>query len=259
MTELLDTMDNGGDFDEKNIVKDAYEKIKTIHGEDSFLHINNILEEIRPHFYEWWTKNKGMEKHLKSGLKGKELEDKIQQGVGQAWNKWKGDRFQELVEYVIRDFIEELGLKTCSDDDLKDPKSVEMERVRKNTLVRYGKEIDVLPDMDVVIYKPHSYEVVAILSCKTSLRERIAQCAYWKIKLSAYKTTEAIKYFLVSPDSDEIFRSSKPTSGQVKGRIITEFDTDGAFIMNQVITSEKIRPFKEFKNFLRKIVTKNGK
>jgi type II restriction enzyme len=101
--------------------------------------------------------------------------------------------------------------------------------------------------MDIVIYVPETCEVLAILSCKISLRERIAQTAYWKIKFQIYKTTQHIKTFLVSPDSDEVFNKEEKN----KQRIITEFDTDGAFIMGKVVESEKIKPFQEFADVLK--------
>ena len=54
--------------------------------------------------------------------------------------------------------------------------------------IRYGKKRGYLPDVDMAIVDYYPFDqaksvIVAIISCKTSLRERIAQACYWKLKL----------------------------------------------------------------------------
>ena len=59
--------------------------------------------------------------------------------------------------------------------------------VKRNLLVDYGEFGAHLPDVDIVIYEPETCKVIAVISSKVTLRERIAQTGYWKIKLSKDK------------------------------------------------------------------------
>lgn len=239
-------MEKEREFDAKQVVIDAFEEMKEKYGEKALDHVIEIFDIIEPRFIKWWCGGPGLLKHSKKGLTGQDLRDEINRGVGQAWRKWKGEKYQELVEHVIRKYIEDFGLATTTDDELENPSNISLEKVRKNVLVRYSKEIDVLPDMDIVIYDPKSLNVLAILSCKVSLRERIAQTAYWKLKLQVYNSTKHIKTYLASPDSDSVFKRANVN----KQRIIAEHDTDGAFIMGDVIESDKVKHFNKFSEAL---------
>lgn len=71
-----------------------------------------------------------------------------------------------------------------------------------------------LPDTDMVIANcniedPWRSEGLAIVSCKTSLRERIAQACYWKLKLLSSDTTKNVKVFLTTTDNDNDFFAGK--------------------------------------------------
>ena len=111
--------------------------------------------------------------------------------------------------------------------------------------VDYGEFGSHLPDVDIVIYHPKSCKILAVLSSKVTLRERIAQTGYWKIKLSKDKVTEHIKVFFITPDEDETLVTKIPAK---KGRAIVELDTDGSYVMSEktVEESEKVKMFDKF-------------
>jgi hypothetical protein len=46
-------------------------------------------------------------------------------------------------------------------------------------------------------------QVLAILSFKTSFRERFTETPYWKLKLKEQKITENIKVLMVTTDNDD--------------------------------------------------------
>jgi type II restriction enzyme len=54
-----------------------------------------------------------------------------------------------------------------------------------------------LPDVDLIIFDPSDGDVFALVSIKLTLRERIAQTGYWKLKLSAAPVTGTSKYTLL--------------------------------------------------------------
>lgn len=121
-------------------------------------------------------------------------------------------------------------------------------------LIDYGEFGSHLPDVDIVIYRPESYKILGVISSKVTLRERIAQTGYWKIKLSRDKTTKHIRVFFVTPDEDKTLAIRRPAK---KGRAIVEVDTDGSYIMTEdsIEESGKVKLFDKFIEDLRKLMT----
>ena len=120
-------------------------------------------------------------------------------------------------------------------------------------LVDFGEFGSHLPDVDLVVYEPKTLRVLAVISSKVTLRERIAQTGYWKIKLSKDKVTEHIKVYFVTPDEDCTLAVRKPAK---KGRAIVEVDTDGSYVMcpNPVEESNKVKMFDKFISDLKKLM-----
>ena len=76
-------------------------------------------------------------------------------------------------------------------------------------------------------------EIVGIISCKTSLRERIAQACYWKLELLSSDTTKNVRVFLATTDNDEDFvlKQNRQYGGKSRNRIIAEYELDGIYIL----------------------------
>jgi type II restriction enzyme len=68
-----------------------------------------------------------------------------------------------------------------------------------------------LPDVDMIILDPSDGYVLAVISIKVTLRERIAQTGYWKLKLSAASVTKDIKVYFITPDENGTLTIKKPT------------------------------------------------
>jgi type II restriction enzyme len=101
--------------------------------------------------------------------------------------------------------------------------------------IRYGKKERVLPDTDMAIVDFYPFDqrrsvIVGIISCKTSLRERIAQACYWKLKLLSSDATKHVRVFLATSDNDNEFVLAD--DGQrSRDRIIAEYELDGIYIV----------------------------
>ena len=127
-------------------------------------------------------------------------------------------------------------------------------QVKRNLLVDYGEFGYHLPDVDMVIYNLKTQEVISVVSSKVTLRERISQTGYWKIKLKNQKLTEHIKVFFITLDEDGTLIIKKPAK---KGRAIVEIDTDGGYVLSEseIQESDKVKMFSKFiddlKNFLK--------
>ena len=102
-----------------------------------------------------------------------------------------------------------------------------------------------LPDADLVVYNPENFKVLFIISSKSTLRERIAQTGYWKLKLSQNQFTRHIKVFFITPDEDQDLKRKSPAK---KGRAISEVDTDGTYVITEeeIEESDKVKKIDKF-------------
>ena len=95
--------------------------------------------------------------------------------------------------------------------------------------------------------------MIAVISSKITLRERIAQTGYWKLKLMQDEVTKHIKVFFITPDEDRDLKTKIPAK---KGRAIVEVDTDGSYVMSEeeVEESDKVKMFDKFIEDLRRLL-----
>ena len=219
-----------------------YEEKRKIYGAETYQHISDLLSEAKKIHYEDWLKHP-----TPSG------------DHEQSWRAFKGKNYEKLVLFIIKKEVESLGLKIVEGNRLERTLSrnlpLELNRLKRNLLIDYGEFGSHLPDVDLIIYEPDSCRIVTVISSKITLRERIAQTGYWKIKLSDDDLTKHIKVFFITPDEDDTLLVKNPTK---KGRAIVEIDTDGAYVMSesQVVESNKVKMFDKLIPDLRKLLTR---
>jgi len=212
-----------------------YEIKKQKYGIEAYRHISNVLKEAK-------------EQHGKD-FTGDDHE--------QSWRAFKGKNLEKLIEYIITDEVHALSLQVVNGNSLERTNgsnlSKELSVVKRNLTVDYGEFGLHLPDVDLIIYDPKTSKVVAVLSSKVTLRERIAQTGYWKIKLASDKATKHIKVYFVTPDEDGTLTIKKPTK---KGRAIVEVDTDGSYVLSEtnIEESDKVKMFDKFIDDLKKLL-----
>jgi type II restriction enzyme len=217
-----------------------YEKKKESYGIETYRHISELLDEAKELHKKDWMKNPTPDKDHE-----------------QSWRAFKGKNLEKLVVYIIKDEVESLGLEIVDGNKLERTSSnnlsFKLSSVKRNLLVDYGEFGSHLPDVDIIIYDPKTYKIIAVISSKVTLRERIAQTGYWKIKLSKDKVTEHIKVFFVTPDEDGTLTTRIPAK---KGRAIVEVDTDGSYVMSErtVEESPKVKMFDKFMEDLKKLL-----
>jgi type II restriction enzyme len=212
-----------------------YDTKKKKYGIEAYRHISNVLKEAK-------------EQHGKD-FTGNDHE--------QSWRAFKGKNLEKLIEYIITDEVHALNLQVVNGNSLErtigSNLSKELSEVKRNLTVDYGEFGLHLPDVDLIIYDPKTSKVVAVLSSKVTLRERIAQTGYWKIKLASDKATKHIKVYFVTPDEDGTLTVKKPTK---KGRAIVEVDTDGSYVLSEtnIEESDKVKMFDKFIDDLKKLL-----
>ena len=120
-------------------------------------------------------------------------------------------------------------------------------------LIDYGEFGCHLPDVDIIIYEPDTSDVIAVLSSKVTLRERIAQTGYRKSKLAADEVTEHIKIYFVTPDEDGTLTVKNSAK---KGRAIVGVDTNGSYVLSKapLEESDKVKLFEHFIEDLKDLI-----
>ena len=223
----------------QNLIE-LYEEKKKIYGNETYKHISELLREAKQLHYQDWLKNP--------------TENKDHE---QSWRAFKGKNLEKLILHMTKREVEDLGLRIVEGNTLERRKSenlpYELNTVKRNLSIDYGEFGLHLPDVDLIVYKPQTYKILAVLSSKVTLRERIAQTGYWKLKMSKDEVTKHIKVFFVTPDEDKTLTTKKPAK---KGRAIVEVDTDGSYVMNDVPLEEsnKVKTFDKFIEDIRKIM-----
>lgn len=165
----------------------------------------------------------------------------------QSWHSYIGNKFQYVVRSILNGYAKRIasrrgysGLRVLSGHDAE---KKQYEELGRKLLVKYG-EFFLLPDTDVVIAwwdekDPWHSAPLAIVSCKTSLRERIGQACYWKLKLVSSDVTKDVKVYLATVDNDDDFaiiedkKSKKRYAGKHRNRVIAEYELDGIYILKE--------------------------
>lgn len=223
-------------------LKDLYLKKKEQLRAETYKHISELLKEAKEMHKQDWLKHP-----TPSG------------DHEQSWRAFKGKNLEKLIQFIITEEVEDLGLKVVNGNKLERSVNLplELSQVKRNLAINYGEFGLHLPDVDIIIYNPNNYKVLVVISSKVTLRERIAQTGYWKFKLSQDEATKHIRVYFVTPDEDRTLIHKKPTK---KGRAIVEVDLDGSYVLTEeeIEESNKVKLFEHFIEDLKGLL-KNGK
>lgn len=223
------------EFSVEDVIQ-LYKEIQRSKGKDAYRYVSEVFEQIEDPYKEAYLKRKP----------GK--------SASQSWIKFKGGAFEKLLQYIITDSIEELGLKVVNGNKLRSAQlSTELEAIKDNVTINYGEFEPLLPDADIIIYNPENSEIIAVLSSKISLRERITHTGYWKFKFLESQRTEHIRLYLITLDKDKhLTRRELPK----RQRIIAETDLDGTYVLTKenLQESENVKLFEHFIEDFKKVI-----
>ncbi len=220
-------------------LKNLYDKMVEEKGAEAYRYIHDLLEEAQQLRYAYLAAHDP---------------DKDK---GQSWRSFIGKNFEKLLQYIITEAIESHGVKVINGSTLNRKRlSQELGAVKQNLTINYGRFGGLLPDADIVIYKPEKTRVIAVISSKTSLRERIVQTSYWKSKFQSGENTKHIKVYLITPDKDKDLTRMDPAERQ---RVIAETDLDGTYVLTAEALEEsnKVKLFEHFIEDLKQVIGEN--
>lgn len=212
-----------------------YEKKKKKFGNEAYKYISDIFAEAK-------------DIHAKNAI-ARGVRD-----TDQSWRSFKGHNLEKLIEYIIVDGVRSLGLEIINGNKIekRTKNDIVFSTLKRNLCIDYGEYGMHLPDVDMVIYEPETCKVIAVLSSKVTLRERVTETGYWKFKLNEQAYTRHIKVFFITLDEDGTLTTKIPAK---KGRAVCEVDTDGCYVLTNenIETSNKVKMFSEFLNDLSKL------
>lgn len=211
----------------KELLIELYNIKKDEFGDDSYKHISDLLNEAKVI-------------HREDFLKRKPNGDSEQ-----SWRTTKGSSLEYLIQHIVADQVKALGLGIINGSIL-DKQSIklspELQEIKRNLVIDYGEFGMHLPDVDIVIYNPKNHKDIIAISIKSSLRDRIAQTGYWKLKLMQSDLTKHILVYFISLDEDGVLN---PKNKYSKPRAIVEVDTDSCYILTQtdIRVSDNVKTF----------------
>jgi len=223
--------------DEKTVnfekVQFTYDCYRMRYGVSAYKYISDVFSDLKAHH--------------KQTFNGKDHE--------QSWRAFKGKNIEKLVQYILKRELDQIGLAVLNGNSMERTDESNLSEIcatlKRQLLVDYGDYGYHFPDSDLVIYDPKNCKVIASVSIKTTLRERVAQTGYWNLKLKSQPTTKVIRVIFISPDEDNTLAQRHPAK---KGRAIVEADTDGTYVMseNDIEESETVKMFDKLIDDLKK-------
>ena len=217
-------------------VKNLYKEMERTKGTEAHKYISEVFEQAKgPH----------KENFLKRNPEGNHE---------QSWHRFKGSCFEKILQYILAGSIKNLGLEVVNGNQLDRRRlSQTLDAVKRNVLVNFGEFGMRLPDADIVVYNPENSRVIAIISSKTSLAERVAQTGYWKLKLLESENTVHIKVYLITPDTGKNLTTLRPAK---KSRVIAEVELDGTYVLTteKLEESDNVKLFEHFIDDFKQVI-----
>lgn len=119
-----------------------------------------------------------------------------QRSADQAWKACKGLIYEYAVYKTIKQIIDNNNYLKNKIKVIYNKKEL---KNLKDQIVFYNWS-KIYPDIDIVIIDKQTEQIKIIISCKTSLRERLTETAFWKRELE--KNGKNIKLFFITSNKD---------------------------------------------------------
>ncbi len=134
-------------------IKNMYRQTLVMEGAEAYKSVSQLLRDAK-------------ERHKQDFLEAKPEGDHEQ-----SWRAFKGKNFEKLIQHIITDSIEALGMKVVNGNQLERSKnlSLELTRVKRNLAIDFNEFGLHLPDVDIVVYNPKNRSVIALISIKVTL------------------------------------------------------------------------------------------
>ena len=216
----------------------TYEEYEKKHGISALNFLSDIL-------------SKAKEMHRKAYLHHKPDGD-----ADQSWRAFKGKNTEKLIEMILRRELSKHNISIVNGNRLERSKEENLredeKEIRKLVSIDYGEYGRHLPDVDLIVYRAGSENtklvLLAVISVKITLRERVAQTGYWRLKMK--EKNNCVKMLLVTLDEDEVLTKSREYAPKPKAIAATDIDIVYVIASNFKSDDPNIRPFQEIFQYL---------
>lgn len=151
-----------------------YDILKDKYGRNAYKRVSDLLEEAKKIHKKDWLKNKTPNGDHE-----------------QSWRAFKGKNLEKLIIHIIKEEVESLGLKIIEGNALDKTKnanlSKELSIVKRNLLVDYGEFGHHLPDVDIIIYRPYDFKVIALFLARLPYEKELPKQDIGKLNLLLIK------------------------------------------------------------------------
>ena len=193
---------------------DLFREYRAWPEEPAYEHIADLFERVRPEHRRRWRESNPTKK-----------------GHDQAWRAWKGKNFKLLIEALLTERIAELNrahglrLAMVSETQLK-PSQIDedLQPIRDRLSIDCGDLGQHLANVDFTIYNDSTAELVAIVCCKTSLRERLVTTLFWGNVVRQKPGNGGSQLILLTTDEDQQLRHRASTSSKNYALVSTLID-----------------------------------
>lgn len=146
--------------------------------DESYLAITNLIDSGTLSIQELW---------------------KLSTSVANTLRPLAGNTFTQWVAGVLNGVFEKekMPLTATTKGEIKSALAQSLERVGAD-----GKMQDLKPDIDIVVYDKRNNKPILIISCKTTLAERVMQTIRWDEFISLLPPKARVKVFLVTAWED---------------------------------------------------------
>lgn len=167
---------------------------------------------------------------------------KIGVSIANSLRPIAGNRFTFMVAKILKPQLNEIGLDCVTSGTIKS-------KLNKMLIVTTDSgDRDLKPDLDIIVFeKDNPDNILAIISCKTTLAERVMQTIRWKDSMSTLQENlREIKVYLVTAWD----KFTNPTN---RNRV---HQLDSAYSCNEdVVEDDKVKKFDKLVDDLRRLIT----
>ena len=242
---LNDTLYQMGYGDDDNLVNTLI--TRDVIDFDRAEYTSHIMDQLIEHYGEEVLCGGLVLAVAREGLKI-ELRDADEQN----WRSLRWESLEKYIPYIILDEVESLGLSVANGQNLKESQNLSkcLSQVKRNLLIDYGGEFGCqMPDVDIVIYRPDTCKVLAVVSGNITSK-RVDQT----IKLAQDGVTKHIKAYFIGSNEDGTLGNNNPLAWDRAfiesdlDRNYVLFGLDRSYLLTEANTedSEKVKLFERF-------------